>query len=139
MKITCTATNPAKVFVACDHGELQPLDDSRIAASVQIQEVHYFRAKARRLFLRGLQGFDQTVHVYKKHSSETAAELYMLDITNNSAIQGLIEFELRSSGGSTVKRYLPNGIIYLVNQWCTGRSTDHVYRIMGGKISTSAT
>jgi hypothetical protein len=138
MKITCTSTNPLKVFVAADHGELQPLDDSRLAASALVQEVHYFRAAERRLFLRQLRSFDQTVHVFRKHSSEVAAETFMLDITNSAVIQGLIEFEMKS-GASLARRYLRNGVIMLVSAWVTGRATEHIYRIMGGKIWTTPT
>lgn len=133
MKITITSTN--RVFVVAGHGELQPLDDTRLATGFSVQEVQYFRAEETRFFHRKLHRFEETVHVMKKHSSDAVAELYMLDIQGNANLQGLIEFEVKSVA-SFARRYLRNGLVMLVSQWQTGASTDHVYRILGGKMRT---
>jgi hypothetical protein len=124
------------VFVLADHGETQPLDDTRLSTGFAVQEVQYFRATEVVFFHRGLHRFEEVVHVTRKHGSDALAELAMLDGQGIANLRGLITFEVKSPGGNVARRYLRNAIVTLVSQWNIGASTEHVYRIMGGKITT---
>jgi hypothetical protein len=135
MKVS--VTSGTQTYIVCDHGESEPMDDSRIATGFAVQEVQYFRAVERRLFLRQLHGFDQTIHVYRLHVNHAVAEAYMLDLERVSALQGLVTFEMKSPSGSISKRYLRNGVVMCVGVFNTGKSTDAFFRVMGGQIRTS--
>lgn len=134
MKISITTSvAPRVTALLCNHGETEPLDDSRIASSFAVQEVHYFRAQERTLIYRGQHAFDQTIHVFRKATDAGFAERDMLDETTRG-MQGLIEFELLGPNRSVGRRYLRNGIVMLLSAWNTGSQSDYIYRIMGGMI-----
>lgn len=137
MKIT-VKTASGLAYTIANHGETSPLDDSRIGSSFVVQEVNYFRAVERKLIYRGQHAFDQTIHVSVLHDRH--AEVEMLYRTT-LPLFGLVEFEMLAPQSRAVSRryYLRDAAVMMLNTWNIGqKSTEHIYRIMGGMIREAA-